>query len=92
MYRGLRADHPIDIWDYPRGRWVPYADAGPRERGWGRQINFAQARRLKKNNPGAEHFVYYDIPPWLHRSSQGYLGTVLPDHVNLRLAKLRKII
>jgi hypothetical protein len=64
LYRGPTANHPTEIWDYPRGRWVRYMDAGPKQKGWGKRITSTQAARLKTNNPSAEHFLYYDMPPW----------------------------
>jgi hypothetical protein len=89
LYRGLSADHPIEIWDYPRKRWVSYEDAGRKRKGWGRQISSARANRLKKDNPDAEHFAYYDIPPWLQPPSQAWLDAVLPDLVKKHVAKVR---
>jgi hypothetical protein len=81
LYRGPEADHPTEIWDYPRGCWVPYRCAGPKKKGWGRQITPTAAGALKKNNPAAEHFMYYDMPPWSQPLRQAYIDATMPDHV-----------
>jgi hypothetical protein len=87
LYRGPSADHPQEVWDYPRRRWVPYMDAGPQKDSWGKPINAEQAERLKSNNSSAEHFMYYDEPPWLQPTSQAYWNRVLPDHIKKALAE-----
>lgn len=79
LFRGPTANYPTEIWDYPRRRWVRYMDAGPKERGWGKRITSSQATRLKTNNPSAEHYMYYDTPPW----SQLPVGELLIDPMNL---------
>lgn len=64
LYRGPSPDHPEEVWDYPRKRWVAYRWKGPQPKGWGREIDGDRAEALKVNNPDAEHFMYYDVPPW----------------------------
>lgn len=87
LYRGPAADHPTEIWDYPRGRWVSYRHAGREKKGWGRRITPAAAGALKKNNPAAEHFMYYDTPPWSQPLSQAYHDAVMPEHIRKRIAE-----
>ena len=65
LFRGPVPSHPLDVWDYPRKRWVRYADAGPQGDGWGIEIDSARAEKLKIDNPHAEHYLYYDRAPWL---------------------------
>ncbi len=89
LYRGQGVDHPTEIWDYPRARWVHYRYAGPKEKDWGRQITPASAKALKKNNPAAEHFMYYDTPPWSQPLSQAYHDAVMPEHVKKRIAEIQ---
>jgi hypothetical protein len=81
LYRGPSVDHPTEIWDYPRGGWARYRNAGPQKKGWGRRIMPTVARALKKNNPAAEHFMYYDTPPWSQPLSQAYFDATMPDHI-----------
>jgi len=89
LYRGSEAAHPTEIWDYPRGRWVHYRSAGRQKKGWGRQITPTAASALKKNNPDAEHFMYYDTPPWSQPLSQAYYDAVMPEHVKKRIAEIK---
>ena len=89
LYRGPTANHPTEVWVYPRGGWAPYGYAGQKEKDWGKQITARRAARLKKNNPAAEHFKYYDTPPWSQPLSEAYLDSVMPEHVRKRIARLR---
>jgi hypothetical protein len=68
---------------------VPHRDAGLKETGWGRRITPAAARALKKSNPAAEHFMYYDVPPWSQPPTQAYLDAVTPEHVKKRIAEVQ---
>ena len=86
LFRGGKANHPIDIWDYPRGRWVRFKDAGPKKDGWGTLIDSKRADQLKSNNPHAEHFRYYDTPPWSQPLGQAWREAVLPDYFKKILA------
>jgi hypothetical protein len=90
LYRGPTATHPTEVWVYPRGGWVPYGYAGQKEKGWGKRITARHAARLKKNNAAAEHFNYYDTPPWSQPASDAYIAAVIPDHVKRRVAKLQR--
>ena len=87
LYRGPESNYPTEVWHYPRGYWVPFEYAGRKEKAWGKKITARQAARLKKDNPAAEHFMYYDIPPWLQPPSQEYLDAVRPEHVKQRVAE-----
>jgi len=89
LYRGPATDHPTEIWDYPRARWVPYRYAGPEKKGWGRQVTPTAAKALKKNNPAAEHFMYYDAPPWSQPLGRAYRDSVMPEHVKKRIAEIQ---
>lgn len=65
LYRGPSVAEPEEIWHYPGQRWVPYPGyTGPVAEDWGREIDAQRAGMLKTNNWNAEHFRYYDIPPW----------------------------
>ena len=64
LFRGLSATHPTEVWDYPRKRWTLYKGAGTKPEGWGMQITKERAEELKTDNPDAEHYLYYDTPPW----------------------------
>ena len=79
LFRGRTANHPTEIWDYPRRPWVGYMDAGPTEKGWGKRIKSIQADRLKANNSTAEHYMYSDAPLW----SQAPASELLIDPLNL---------
>src|SRR4051812_21242537 len=87
LYRGHSANHPLEIWDYPRGRWVPFAEAGVMRQGRGKQIDAQAAEKLKVNNADAEHYMYYDTPPWLQPLGQAYRDAVLPEHIKKRIAE-----
>lgn len=87
LYRGPAPSHPTEIWDYPRGGWVPFKDAGTRHEGWGKAINSTRAATLKKDNPHAEHFLYYDTPPWSQPLSESYYAAVRPDHLTRLLER-----
>ena len=41
----------------------------------------AEAERLKVHNPDAEHFMYYDLPPWRQPLGDNYLDTIMPSRV-----------
>lgn len=91
LYRGPAPDHPTAIWDYPRGRWVPYRYAGQQESGWGEEITSERAESLKTNNPSAEHYRYYDKPPWSQPLSQAYVDAITPETVRkAQVARDRK--
>lgn len=65
LFRGSNPRHPEEIWHYTEKRWVPYRYYGGEEpEGWGQEVSEARAEALKVNNPHAEHFLYYDMPPW----------------------------
>ena len=68
LYRGLDCNDPKEIWHYVDQRWVAFRrfasdDADP----WGQEIDGVRAENLKTNNRDAEHFRYYDTPPWSRR-------------------------
>jgi len=89
LYRGPGADHPTEIWDYPRGCWVPYKYTGDQQTSWGREITPTTAATLKNNNLAAEHFMYYDTPPWSQPLSKTYRDAVTPEHVKKRIAEIK---
>lgn len=65
LFRGSNSRHPEEIWHYTQKRWVPYRYySGEEPEGWGQEVSEARAEALKVNNPHAEHYLYYDIPPW----------------------------
>lgn len=63
LYRGTNLTQPEEVWDYPRKRWVPYSQHAlePGDPQW---ISDAEAKALMVDNAAAEHFRYYDTPPW----------------------------
>lgn len=63
LYRGADPTRPDEVWHYSAKRWAPYCqhELDPAEV---REIDAEQAERLKTNNPDAEHYLYYDTPPW----------------------------
>ena len=68
LYRGPTVREPVEIWHYPDGEWVPFRYyTGQEPEGWGKEIDEARAEALKVDNWSAEHYRYYDIPPWLQR-------------------------
>lgn len=71
LYRGDDPAAPSEVWDYPRKRWVRFHE-GTSAGGPGRPIDEAEADRLKVNNPRAEHFLYYDTPPWRQPVNDAY--------------------
>lgn len=72
LYRGSNPTRPDEVWHYRAKQWVPYRQHAldPREV---REIDADHAERLKANNPDAEHYLYYDTPPWAQAP-----GTVSP--------------
>lgn len=68
LYSGVNVTSPTKIWDYARKKWVQY-NGGQKPDGWGREISAADADKLKTNNPDAEHYLYFDTPPWSSRSA-----------------------
>lgn len=64
LYRGPDVLNPTEVWDYPRKAWVPYVHRLSSNEGWAREIDEVRAEQLKTNNPNAEHYMYYDTPPW----------------------------
>ncbi len=65
LFRGPSATEPEEIWHYPGQRWVPYPSyESPVAQDWGCEIDAQRAEILKTNNGDAEHFRYYDFPPW----------------------------
>ena len=91
LFRGPMPNHPAEVWDYPRQRWVQYKDGGEQEAGWGKEITPAEADRLKTDNPDAEHYMYYDTPPWSQPVSQAYIQSILPESIKKVRARVRKI-
>jgi hypothetical protein len=91
LYRGDDPGAPTEIWDYPRKRWVPY-HGGPFHGAPGRVLDDAEAEQLKVNNAAAEHFMYYDIPPWLQQLSPEYLDAVMPPGVKEAIAARRRLL
>ena len=89
LYRGDDPVAPTEIWDYPRKRWVPY-HGGPFHLPPGRPIDDAEAERLKVDNPNAEHYRYYDIPPWRQPLSDAYLDAVTPPGMKEAIGARRK--
>jgi hypothetical protein len=89
LYRGPNPNCPIDIWRYPTREWVHFKDGGPKQPGWGEKITVERAERLKTNNPAAEHFMYYDTPPWSQPLGPGYDDGALPRHLKGRLCRVR---
>jgi len=80
LYRGPREDIASEVWNYPRMTWSRYyaCRSGRIE---GRQIDEAEAEKLKYDNADAEHYLYYDIPPWIGAPlSDEYWRQVLPEH------------
>ena len=66
LFRGPSVNKPQEIWHYVEKRWVPYRHyRGPVSDDWGQEIDAERAETLKIDNWDAEHFRYYDIPPWL---------------------------
>jgi hypothetical protein len=90
LYRGPSADMPAEVWDYPRKQWVKYRAAGPHQEGWGVEIDAKRAEELKTNNVHAEHFLYYDTPPWSQPVSTEYLEAITPDYLKKALAEKTK--
>ena len=89
LYRGSGPDCPDEVWDYPRKKWVPYADAGPQQFGVWVEVDEARAESLKSDNPAAEHYMYYDTPPWAQPLSQEYHEAMMPPAIR-RLRELRR--
>ncbi len=90
LYRGDDLSSPGEIWDYPRKRWVAFHDAAFREPG--RAISDAEAEALKVNNPAAEHFLYYDIPPWRRLQSEADRDAITPDHMKAAVGDWRQFV
>ena len=88
LFSGPAPNQPEQVWNYPRGTWVPYRYAGPKEPGWGVEISEARAARLRSNNPDAEHYLYYDQSPWAPPPSKVYAAAVTPKWIK-RLIALR---
>jgi hypothetical protein len=61
LYRGSNLQQPEEVWNYPRGCWSPYSQGDLSAAAW---IDETSAEPLKTNNPSAEHYCYYDTPPW----------------------------
>ena len=85
LYRGTDLFAPEEVWDYPRKRWVPYHDG--RWHAPGTVINEARAETLKHDNPAAEHFMYYDSPPWRQPLGEAYLEAVRSPKVREAIAR-----
>ena len=66
LFRGPSIDEPTEVWHYFSRKWVPYRPLGGMSGGpFGVQIDDERAEGLKSDNLDAEHFGYYDIPPWV---------------------------
>ena len=72
LYRGTNKTNPEEVWHYPRKCWVPYRE-GALDPKRTTEIGAEAAERLKSNNPSAEHYCYYDTPPW--SQGLGYIPT-----------------
>ena len=72
LYRGPNLRRPTEVWHYTRNEWVPncFLDS-QRENDFGVEIDEQRAESLKTDNLDAEHFMYYDTPPWLQRYKGG---------------------
>jgi hypothetical protein len=95
LYRGNDIGAPTEIWDYPRKRWVRF-HGGPFAGTPGREIEDAEAELLKAENAAAEHFLWFDIPPWIQPRSPAYRRAVVPkpvrDAIAARLRQRRREI
>ena len=91
LYRGTDLANPAEIWDYPRRQWVAF-HGGPFVGAPGRKIGADEAEQLKVNNPAAEHFLYYDDPPWRQPLSQAYRDTLTPQHVKDTIRKRQALL
>ena len=71
LFRGPSPDRPTEIWDYVQqngclsapGTWTGQHASGV-------QIDERRAERLKTDNVDAEHYRYYDFPPWLRSGKE----------------------
>ena len=86
LYRGSDLRSPTEVWNYPEKCWVAYR-GGPwlTERS-GIQIDDARAEALKANNRDAEHFMYYDDPPWRQPMGESYSEAMTTDAIKQRIA------
>ncbi len=68
LFRGPALNEQREIWHYTQKKWVPYRYYdGPTDDHRAHEIGSERAEELKVNNPHAEHFLYYDTPPWSAR-------------------------
>lgn len=66
LFRGPAVMNPSETWDHPRKRWVPfYPERQSVYEGWAHEISEERAEQLKVKNPSAEHYLYYDVGPWV---------------------------
>lgn len=80
LYRGPDLCSPEEIWNYRAKTWVKY---------WGGrlrpeeavQVDEARAETLKYNSSVGEHFLWYDIPPWLQPLSDEYRKAMMSPAV-----------
>ena len=68
LYRGPDCNNPREIWHYVDKCWVTFSRFASDDADfWGIEIDAIRAESLKTNNWDAEHYRYYDTPPWARR-------------------------
>ena len=68
LYRGPSLSQPTEVWHHSRKEWVRNCFLDPKgEKDFGIEIDEQRAESLKNGAGMAEHFMYYDAPPWLQR-------------------------
>ncbi len=66
LFRGSGVMNPIEVWHYGRKLWVAFNPRHePVYEGWAVEVSEVRSEALKHDNPSAEHYLYYDTPPWL---------------------------
>jgi hypothetical protein len=86
LFRGPDLVTPLEVWDHARKRWVTY-HGGPISRGTGEAVDAARAEVLKVDNPAAEHFFYYDDPPWRQPLGEAYHQAMLTPAIREAIAR-----
>jgi len=70
LYRGPSLSQPTEVWHHTRKEWVRNCFLDPNgETNLGVEIDEERAENLKNGAGMAEHFMYYDTPPWLQRGA-----------------------